>query len=141
MNGTCSCFNTRAGGIALMRWALGVLFLCGGINKLAGLGGFVNGYLVPAFAKTFLPAWLITSYGYALPFVETLLGVALILGLCRNVALLLTGLTLISLAFGQILLQNNATVFQIMGYLAMTGTVLFLGEHDRWLVRGKCPSA
>lgn len=141
MNGTCSCFNGRAAAIALMRWGLGVLFLCGGINKLAGLGGFVNGYLVPAFAKTFLPAWLIIAYGYTLPFVETLLGVALILGLCRNAALLITGLTLISLAFGQILLQGYAVVFQIMGYLAMTGAVLFLGEHDRWLVKNKCPSA
>ena len=134
MNVTCSRFDIRAAGIALVRWALGLMFLCGGISKLAGLDGFVNGYLAPAFAKTILPAWMIASYGYALPFVETILGAALILGLFRNIALLLTGLTFISLAFGQMLLQNHAVVYQIVGYLAMTGAVLFLGEHDRWLI-------
>jgi hypothetical protein len=56
----------------------------------------------------------------------------LVLGLCRNVALLIAGLTLISLGFGQMLLQKFDVVAQIMFYLFMTGSVLFLGEYDRW---------
>ena len=135
MKGTCLRFDFRAGGIALARWVLGLMFLCSGIGKLNALGGFVNGYLAPAFAQTFLPAWMISSYGYALPFVETLLGAALILGLCRNAALLLTGLTFISLAFGKMLLQDHAGVYQIIGYLTITGAVLYLGDHDRWLIK------
>lgn len=137
MKGTCLRFDFRAGGIALARWVLGLMFLCSGIGKLFNLGGFVNGYLAPAFEKTFLPGWMISSYGYALPFVETLLGAALILGLCRNAALLLSGLTFISLAFGKMLLQDHSGVFPIMFYVAMTGAVLFHGEHDRWVISGK----
>jgi thiosulfate dehydrogenase [quinone] large subunit len=99
---------------------------------MGGVGGFVNGYLVPAFEKTFLPVVLLKAYGYALPFVEVALGVLLIIGLCRNCTLLLTGLTLISLAFGQMLLQQHATVANIFLYIVLTVVVLFLDEHDSW---------
>ena len=140
MKESCACFDCRSAALALVRWGLGVLFLVGGISKLFHLGGFVGGYLTPAFAGTFLPAGLVAAYGYALPFVEVLLGVALVLGLCRNVALLVAGLTLISLAFGQMLLQKFDVVAQIFFYLFMTGSVLFLGEYDRWLAARGCKS-
>ncbi|MDD5677026.1 MAG: DoxX family membrane protein [Kiritimatiellae bacterium] len=141
MKGSCACFDCRSAAVALVRWGLGLLFLIGGINKLMHLGGFVNAYLLPAFANTYLPAGLVAAYGYALPFVEVLLGVALVLGLCRNSALFVTGLTLISLAFGQILLQKFDVVSQILVYLAMTGAVLFLGDYDRWVVGCSCKSS
>lgn len=125
---------SQCAGLALLRWALGVLFLAGGVAKLFRLEGFVTGYLVPAFENTFLPVWMLTAYGYALPFVEALLGLALILGVCRTPTLLLTGLTLISLAFGQILLQNHATVVGIMLYILMTAIALLFPQYDGWVV-------
>ena len=134
MKGSCACFDCRSAALALARWGLGILFLVGGISKLFHLSGFVNTYLVPTFANTFLPAGLVTAYGYTLPFVETLLGISLVLGLCRNGALFIAGLTFISLAFGQILLQKFDVVAQILFYLLMTGSVLFLGDYDRWIV-------
>jgi hypothetical protein len=72
--------------------------------------------------------------------VEVLLGVLLILGLCRTCALLLSGVTLISLAFGQILLQQHATVANIFVYILMTAIALWMGEHDRWTLDGCCLS-
>jgi hypothetical protein len=75
----CSCMNPRRLAPALIRWALGILFLVGGVAKLTALGGFVNGYLVPAFSKTFLPSGWVAAYGYALPFVELALGVLLLI--------------------------------------------------------------
>lgn len=138
MKETCACFDGRSAALALARWGLGLLFLVGGISKLFHLSGFVTGYLAPAFAQTFLPAGLVAAYGYALPFVEVLLGVALVLGLCRNMALLIAGLTLISLAFGQMLLQKFDVVAQILFYLFLTATILFLGDYDRWIVAGRC---
>jgi thiosulfate dehydrogenase [quinone] large subunit len=129
----CNCCDGRAAAAAVGRWSLGVLFFFAGLGKLmGGVGGFVNGYLVPAFEKTFLPVVLLKAYGYALPFVEVALGVLLIIGLCRNCTLLLTGLTLISLAFGQMLLQQHATVANIFLYIVLTVVVLFLDEHDSW---------
>ena len=124
---SCYCFrDPRRLAPALICWALGLLFLVGGIAKLTHLGVFVNGYLVPAFAKTFLPPVLVTAYGYALPFVETALGVLLLIGMCRVCALLLAGATLLSLAFGQILLQQNAVVANIFLYVLMTAIAMYL---------------
>jgi thiosulfate dehydrogenase [quinone] large subunit len=130
--------NDRARGlaIALIRWALGVMFLVGGVSKLSKVTGFVTGYLVPAFAKTFLPGWMVCGYGYALPFVEAILGVLLLVGVCRAAALLVTGLTLISLAFGQMLIQGNAVVANIMLYLLMTAVALYGQAYDTWTICG-----
>ena len=121
----------RGLGVALLRWALGLMFLVGGVSKLFGITGFVTGYLAPAFAKTFLPGWMVLAYGYSLPFVETLLGVLLLVGCCRRFSLFVTGITLISLAFGQMLLQGHAIVANIMLYILMTAAALFLQEYDR----------
>ena len=133
MKDECRCFNPRNAAVALVRWGLGLLFLLAGAGKLAGgVSGFVHGYLLPAFASTFLPTCLLTAYGYALPFVETALGILLLLGIARNLTLFMTGLTLLSLAFGQMLLHKTDVVFNILGYLFVTGVVLFLAEYDQW---------
>lgn len=117
---------------ALLRWALGLLMLTSGLSKIGNLGGFVDGYLVPAFAKTPLPARMVAGYGYALPPVEALLGLLLLLGLCRRSALLLNGVALLSLAFGQMLLKNHPTVGTIFLYVLMTALALWMDGADRW---------
>lgn len=124
----------RSMGLALIRWGLGLRLLVSGAGKIGDLSGFVNGYLLPSFAETILPGWLVAPYGYALPVVELLLGIILILGFFRISALLVSGLTFLSLAFGQMLLQQHATVLDILLYLFLTAVLLFLGEHDRWVL-------
>ena len=123
---------TKSAAPALLRWALGLLMLSSGLSKVGNLGGFVDGYLRPAFAQTPLPAWMVAGYGYALPPVEALLGLLLLLGLCRRSALLLNGLTLISLAFGQMLLKNHPTVGTIFAYVLMTALALWMAGEDGW---------
>jgi thiosulfate dehydrogenase (quinone) large subunit len=138
---TCGCcWDPKCMAPALIRWALGVMFLVGGISKIMMGRGFVTGYLVPAFEKTFLPGGLVAAYGYALPYVEAVIGVLLVLGLFRHFALLLTGVTLVSLAFGQILLQQHGTVANIFLYVFMTAAALWMSDHDRWTLgcRGAC---
>lgn len=124
--------------VALLRWSLGVLFLMAGVPKLFMLKGFVAGHLVPAFEKTFLPAWLVALYGYALPFVEAGVGILLLAGFYRKTALLVAGVTLISLAFGQMLIQGQGIVANIMFYILMTAAALFGQEYDRWASVGCC---
>jgi thiosulfate dehydrogenase [quinone] large subunit len=121
--------------VAVGRWALGVMMFFAGLGKImGGVGGFVNGFLVPAFAKTFLPAGLVSAYGYALPYAELLIGFLLITGIARNGALLLNGILLISLAFGQLLLQAHATVANIFLYIILTVIVLYAGKYDTWVI-------
>ncbi len=131
---------SRAKGLAaaLLRWALGLIFLVGGVAKLCMLNGFVTGYLLPTFGKTFLPASLLTAYGYALPFVETAIGVLLLIGVCPVATLVVAGLTLLSLAFGQMLIQGQAVVANIMLYLLMTAAALYGQEYDRCVCSRCC---
>jgi len=138
MNAEYKCCLSKCASVALIRWALGILFLVGGVAKLGMLNGFVTGYLVPTFSKTFLPVWMISGFGYTLPFIETILGIALILGIFRIPVLLLTGITLIALAFGQMLIQGFAVVGMIFLYVLMTAIALYLQEHDCWVIPCCC---
>ena len=127
-------FEPKFAGVAIGRWALGLFFFYSGLSKIVGgVGGFVNGYLVPLFSKTFLPSILVTSYGYMLPYVELALGILLIVGIFRNAVLFLTGLTLISLTFGQMLLQKHEVVANNFVYIFLTAILLFLSEFDGWV--------
>jgi thiosulfate dehydrogenase (quinone) large subunit len=108
------------------------MFLFAGLGKFSSLSGFVHGFILPTFAKTWLPTWLLLPYGYGLPFAEVGLGALLLLGVARNAVLFGTGLLLISLTFGQVLLQQPGVVFNNMVYVFLAAGLLFLGEHDRW---------
>jgi thiosulfate dehydrogenase [quinone] large subunit len=141
MNSTCWAADARTARAAALlgRWGLGLMFFFFGIGKLLSLKGFVNGYLLPQFAKAWLPQWLLVPYGYVLPFLEVTLGLLLLLGLARNAALIAAGLLLLSLTFGQIVLQQPPVVFQNLGYLFFAAALLFFGEHDLWVLPGGNP--
>ena len=100
MSAERSCCAAPCAGVALLRWALGLLFLAGGVAILFTLKEFVTGYLVPAFTGTFLPVWLLT------------------------------------LAFGQMLIQGSTVVANIMVCILMAAIVLVFQEHDRWTLGG-----
>ena len=132
-----NCCDPRTCAVALARWCLGMILLLAGIGKLPDVSGFVQNGIVGPFAKTWLPKWLLLPYGYALPFVETILGVWLILGVARNVALFIAGLLFLSLTFGQVLLGQPAVVFNNMVYTFFAAGVLFLDPYDRWICCGR----
>lgn len=125
----CSC-DARACGVALARWVIGVVLLFAGIGKLGNVSGFV-GYVTSQFEKTWLPKAILLPYGYALPFVEVILGALLLLGIARNLVLFVAGLFFISLTFGQVLLSQPQVIFQNMIYTVITGTILFAESYDR----------
>jgi thiosulfate dehydrogenase [quinone] large subunit len=131
-------FDPKSAAVAVARWGLGLLLFYGGLGKfMGGISGFVNGYLSTQFAKTFLPPVFISIYGHVLPFAELILGFLLILGLFRNYTLLLSGLTFISLAFGQMLLQKHEVVATLFIYIAINAALLFLDEYDCWVIGKK----
>jgi thiosulfate dehydrogenase (quinone) large subunit len=141
MKSTCNFLDPKNAGMAIARWALGLLLFYGGVGKvMGGVNGFVNGYIVPQFAKTILPPVLVSIYGYILPFAELTLGFLLILGLFRNYTLLLSGLTFISLAFGQMLLQKHEVVATIFIYIAINAALLLLDKYDGWVILKKTES-
>ena len=142
-NGKCCC-DPKAAAVALARWCIGIILLFAGISKFSmGIGKFAE--MIPTmFEKTWLPKALLVPYGYALPFAELILGGLLIIGLLRNCAAFLSGLLFLSLMFGQFLLamggdEKAATVmFQNMVFTFFTAGLLFLHEHDRWVIPCCC---
>ncbi len=138
MKTTCCDFKPKAAAVALGRWGLGVMVFFIGLGKFLGpkfpdITWFAYDYIVPRFEKTWLPNWLLVPYAFCLPFAEVMLGALLILGIGRNRVLFLTGLMFVTLSFGQVLLKEWVVVSENMIYLFVTGALLFLGEHDRWV--------
>ena len=118
----------------LLRLSLGLLFL------IAGLGKFINGYsgvvsgIVGGFEGTWLPIFMVKPYAYALPFVEVAIGALLVVGFLTRPVLVLTGFTLLSLAFGMMVQGNHGTVSNNLIYVAMTAAALGLSEFNRYSV-------
>jgi len=56
------------------------------------------------------------------------------LGLFRNITLFVTGLLLIALTFGQIVLGQPQVVFFNTVYVFLAAALLFVGRFDYWVI-------
>lgn len=82
--------------LLLNRCSLGLYFFLAGMAKLGrGVGKFYKEGFAP-MKPIWLPDWFALPYGHALPFVEVLLGAALVLGLYGRAAAALASLALAS---------------------------------------------
>ena len=79
----------------LTRLFVGVIFLVAGVSKvIGGYMGFVD-TLTSMFAGTWLPQVVVSPVAYALPAVEILLGIVLLIGVWSDKFLLVSGLIFI----------------------------------------------
>ena len=91
---------------AIFRLTFGVNIGFRGIVRIAnGLDNFAGG-LVKQFAVTSFPLGAVNSFGHVVPFVETAIGIMLILGFWTRGALIVGGLMMTGLTFGTMFLQN-----------------------------------
>ena len=91
---------------AIFRLTFGVNIGFRGIVRIAnGLDNFAGG-LVKQFAVTSFPVGAVNSFGHVVPFIETAIGILLILGLFTRPALVIGGLMMTALTFGTMFLQN-----------------------------------
>lgn len=123
----------------LLRLSLGLLFLIAGFGKFhGGYSSAVNG-IVGMFAsneENWLPIFMIKPYAYILPFVEVAFGALLVVGFLTRPVLVLTGLTLLSLAFGMMVAGNHGTVANNLVYVAMAAAAMGLSEFNRYSIDG-----
>ena len=125
--------NHREAAYALLRVTLGVVFLFNGIGKfMGGLGNFV-GEMNQRFAGH-LPAALVTPFAYVLPFMEVLFGALILLGLFSGIALVLSGLLLVALTFGTVMLNDFPTVAHNTQYALVNFVLLWFVDYNGFSV-------
>ena len=125
--------NHRRVAYALLRTTLGVVFLFFGIGKfVGGVGNFVAGMNEHFSGK--LPTAIVLPFSYALPFAEVTLGTLILLGLFTRLALSLSGLLLIGLTFGTVMLGDAPTVAHNLQYALVNFVLLWLSDENGFSV-------
>lgn len=91
---------------ALLRITMGTNITLHGISRiLAGPASFVSS-LVKQFESTLLPHFAVQGFAYALPWLETTIGLLLLFGALTRVALMAGALLIVLLTFGSALHQD-----------------------------------
>jgi thiosulfate dehydrogenase (quinone) large subunit len=125
----------REAAYALLRVTLGLIFLFYGIGKFrGGLGNFVGGMNQHFAGK--LPAAMVMPFAYAIPFCEVIAGALILLGLLTRVGLIISGLLLIGLTFGVVMLGDAPTVAHNLQYALINFVLLWLVDLNRYSVDG-----
>src|SRR5215210_6198770 len=107
---------------AIFRLTFGVNIGFRGIVRIAnGLDNFTGG-LLKQFALTSFPLSAVSAFGHTVPWIETVVGILLILGLWTRGALIVGGLMMTALTFGTMFLQNFD-----LAWLQLTYAMAFFG--------------
>src|SRR5437870_3533426 len=119
----------------LLRVTLGLIFLFYGIGKfMGGISNFVGGMNQQFSGK--LPAVMVMPFAYFIPFAETISGALILLGLFTRAGLTLSGLLLIGLTFGVVILGQAPTVAHNLQYVLLNFLLLWLVDLNRYSVDG-----
>ena len=116
---------------ALMRLTFGVnLFMRGVMRIYTGTLVFEQGML-KQFEGTPMPAAIIQPFALALPWLESAIGLMLILSLKTRVALIAGSLMMTALTFGTMVRQDFQTAFLQLGYVLIFFVLLALRSWNR----------
>ena len=123
---------------ALLRVTLGLIFLFYGIGKfMGGISNFVGGMNQQFSGK--LPAVMVMPFAYFIPFAETISGALILLGLFTRAGLTLSGVLLMGLTFGLVMLGQAPIVAHNLQYALVNFVLLWLVDLNRfsldWLFR------
>ena len=89
----------------LSRLAIGLSFFGHGLVRLPKLAGFSN-WMIGQFSKSLLPEFLVLPFSYALPVLEFVSGLMILIGLFTRQWLLLAGAISLALIFGTTMIEN-----------------------------------
>src|SRR6266404_3034278 len=119
----------------LLRVTLGVIFLFYGIGKfMGGISNFVGGVNQQFSGK--LPAAMVMPFAYFIPFAETISGTLILFGLFTRVGLTLSGLLLIGLTFGLVMLGQAPIVAHNLQYVLVNFVLLWFVDLNGYSVDG-----
>src|SRR5213079_1310279 len=127
--------NNRRIAYALTRITYGLIFLFYGIGKfMGGISNFVGGMNQQFSGK--LPAVMVMPFAYFIPFAETISGALILLGLFTRAGLTLSGVLLVGLTFGVVMLGQAQTVAHNLQYVLVNFLLLWLVDLNRYSVDG-----
>ena len=123
-------YSDRNLAYGLLRIALGVNFAGHGFIRIYNGAGAFAASTAEHMAKSPLPHGFVMGFGYAIPFIEALLGVLLIAGLFTRVALVGGALFMMALTVGVTSNQQWDVAGQQLLYSLVFFVLLFLREYD-----------
>jgi thiosulfate dehydrogenase [quinone] large subunit len=116
---------------AILRITYGVIFFFFGVGKFKmGLAQFVSETSGEFSGK--LPMFMVVPSVYVIPFAEVLLGVLILFGLLTRLALTLSGLSLLGLSFGLVMLGQGQLVANNLTYMFVNFLLLWLVDANRY---------
>jgi thiosulfate dehydrogenase [quinone] large subunit len=118
-------------GYLVLRFTLGLSILMHGLVRLPHLQAFADG-LVKMFGDTPLPAMLVRPFGFGLVFVETAVGLLVLVGLWTQEALLVGSAAMAALIFGSALRSEWDTVAIQLLYAAIYAALLAAREYNAY---------
>lgn len=123
--------NNRSLAYALLRISLGINFAGHGLIRIHnGAAAFAH-TTAEHLAKTPLPQSLIFGFSYAIPFLEAILGLTLILGIFTRVSLTAGALFMMALTIGVTANQQWDIASQQLLYSVVFFLLLFLLEYNQ----------
>ena len=122
--------NDKVLAYALLRIAFGVNFAGHGLIRIYnGVGAFA-GSTSEHLAKSPLPHSFTLGFGYAIPFLEAVLGLTLILGVFTRISLVCGAVFMMALTIGVTANQQWDVAGQQLVYSVVFFLLLYLIEHN-----------
>ncbi len=121
----------------LVRVSMASLFLGAAIIKVqGGISGSIA-YYMSIFEKSIFPLFLVKIHASVIMFVEFVIAFWLLSGYKLKLAWIVTGFTLISLAFGMIFVYKFDVASDNYLYVLMAGLGLLLSPYDKFQIGQK----
>lgn len=89
----------------ILRLAIGTSMFCHGIVRVVKLPKF-SAWMVEKFVNSMLPEAIVIPFSYALPIIELVIGVLILIGLFTRISLVVGGFTMIALIFGSGMIED-----------------------------------
>ena len=126
-------FSNRSWALLFARGVLGLIFFMAGVHKVFQVGPLQHArkLFVEPYAHTFLPTWSLWATGAAVPVIELLAGVLVIIGLRTREALISLGFVLVLVTFGHLLTEPFYEFHShVIPRLALVLFILLLPRED-----------
>ncbi|HEY4299739.1 MAG TPA: hypothetical protein VGM73_02615, partial [Candidatus Didemnitutus sp.] len=124
----------------LLRLFLGLRTFLGGLQKFEAQGHYSRANYAANMGRmadyittnSFLKLWMTRDFAFSLGYLMIVLGGMLLLGIKSRLALILSGLLYVGLAFGLMVVQEDDGIAWLGVYIGLFAAALVLVRHDRF---------